>query len=430
MRLLTLIIAFIPLIGTAQALNYYGLGTDGQLYIFNFTNCSTCAIQPLNGITPPELFFNGDIFVLPNGNVIITTNERIRVYDPPNPNPIYQSPPGAYSGMAAGPGGLVYMVNANSSPPILSTFNPATNTLTNIGPFPSSTSSISDLFFLGSQLYAVGFLTVLTVNVTNPSLSTPTGQFINTDLPLADQGVFIGADFGGNPILAQINPVTGEVITQCNIAGTAPSLISLDPIPPGVPLPPACGGGCITDAGSLAALPLNVCAPNSVIVPTNSNEVLDGNDLIQYAIVSSTTNPLSNIISLSNVNELPYSPSLVLGVTYYLATIAGNNVGGNVDLADPCTDISNLTPVVWRPRPSVTLSTGSPNLCAGACTNISLNFSGTAPFNATFSTPSGIISQNYSGNSGVLNYCAPAGSAPGPVSLNTILLTDQFCICN
>jgi hypothetical protein len=408
----------------AYTQNYYGLGSDGVLYTFSASTCTVCAAQSLNGITPPELFFNGDIFVLPNGNVIITTNERIRVYDPPNPNPIYQSPVGAYSGMAAGPGGLVYMVNANSSPPILSTFNPTTNTLTNIGPFPSTVSSISDLFFVGSQLYAVGFLTVLAVNTTNPAASVPTGQFFNTDNAIADQGFFLADIFG------QYNPVSGEVTNICTRSPGPPSyFISLDIIPAGAPQPAPCGG-CTTNAGTLTTTPVNVCVPNSVSVPYNGNAVLDGNDLLQYAIVSSTSNPLSNIISVSNSPNILYNTAFTPGVTYYLATIAGNNSGGNVDLADACTDVSNLVPVVWRPRPSISLSTGTANLCAGACTAINLSFSGTPPFTANFSTPTGPVNQIYNNNSGVLNYCLPAGTPAGSVSVNTVSLTDQFCTCN
>ena len=119
-----------------------------------------------------------------------------------------------------------------------------------------------------------------------------------------------------------------------------------------------------------------------------------------------------------------------MGVTYYIAAIAGNNVGGNVDLTDICLDISNAIPVTWQPLPTVIFTVANPDVCAGGCTVITATFTGTAPFTLTYSTPgTGPVTQIFSGNTGTFQVCAPAGSLPGSFTLQATGLVDAWCTC-
>lgn len=118
------------------------------------------------------------------------------------------------------------------------------------------------------------------------------------------------------------------------------------------------------------------------------------------------------------------------GVTYYVAAVAGNNNGGNVDLNDPCLDFSNANPVVWRPLPTVTFSVANPNVCAGACTTVAATFTGTPPFTLSYDTPAtGTQTQTFAGNTGTFQVCTPAGSLPGSFSVQATALTDAWCTC-
>ena len=118
------------------------------------------------------------------------------------------------------------------------------------------------------------------------------------------------------------------------------------------------------------------------------------------------------------------------GVTYYAAAIAGNNTNGNVDLNDPCLDISNAVPVTWQPLATVTFSIADPNICAGNCTTVTVMFTGTAPYTLTYTTPaSGAVTQIFTGNSGTFQVCTAAGSPPGSLILQATGLTDAWCTC-
>jgi len=118
------------------------------------------------------------------------------------------------------------------------------------------------------------------------------------------------------------------------------------------------------------------------------------------------------------------------GVTYYLAAIAGNNLNGNVDLNDPCLNISNAAQVVWHPLPTVVFSVANPNVCTGTCTTVTATFAGTAPFTLTYYSPaSGIVTQTFSGNTGTFQVCTTVGSPPGSLVVQATSVVDGWCAC-
>jgi len=192
-----------------------------------------------------------------------------------------------------------------------------------------------------------------------------------------------------------------------------------------------CCPGCQTDAGQITASPLNLCPDNVATVPTATQTFLEGDDLLQYILFSNPADTLGSIIATSNTPSFSFNPgTMQTGVTYYIAAIAGNNLGGNVDLNDPCLDISNAIQVTWRPLPTVTFSAANPDVCAGACTTITANFIGTPPFTLTYTSPvSGSVTQTFSGNTGTFQVCTAAGSPPGSFSVQATALADAWCTC-
>jgi hypothetical protein len=409
---------------------YYGLTNTGQLYTFFANSCTACLSpwQP-TGINPANLFTNGDIMVLPNGNIVINQGDQLLQYAPPNPNPISSQIGTYYGGSAPAPGGLIYLAGGNTSPTNLYTYNPVTNVVTLIGAFPPGLLSLSDLFFFNGQLYGVGTgFQVWQVNVSNPAASTQVGTTFNTDLGIADNGFFIADLGGGTQAYGQFNPTTGVNSFSCTLPPGSPTFISLQQIPAGAPQPAPCT--CTTDAGTQDISSVVLCLPDPLVVPYNNNAVLDGNDVLNYVLVSNPANPAGSILLSSTSATIPFNPALLqTGVTYYAAVVAGNNLNGLVDPADPCRDFSLLKPVVWRSRPTVQFSTGNNNVCAGACLTVNASFTGAAPFTLNYTGPSGPASQVFSSSSGTFQLCVPAGTGAGALQVQATQVQDQFCVC-
>ena len=192
-----------------------------------------------------------------------------------------------------------------------------------------------------------------------------------------------------------------------------------------------CSSCCETNAGLISASPLNPCPSSNATVPPAFQTFLESDDILHYILFSNLSDTLGSILATSNTPSFSFNPATMqTGVTYYIAAIAGNNLNGNVDLNDPCLDISNAIQVIWQPLPAVTFSVANPNVCAGACTTVTANFTGTAPFTLTYVTPAGTFTQNFSGNTGTFQVCTAAGSPPGSFSVQATALTDAFCTCD
>jgi len=187
---------------------------------------------------------------------------------------------------------------------------------------------------------------------------------------------------------------------------------------------------CTTDAGVIAGDPQTICGENPASVAPADQTVLDSDDLLQYILFSDPTDTLGSIIATSNTPTFPFDPTIMqMGVTYYIAAIAGNDLGGNVDLNDPCLDISNAIPVTWYPLPTVTFEVDNPDVCAGSCTDITATFTGTPPFILTYTTPDGSVTQTFSDYTGIFQVCTAPGSTPGSLIVQATTLTDAWCTC-
>jgi hypothetical protein len=189
--------------------------------------------------------------------------------------------------------------------------------------------------------------------------------------------------------------------------------------------------GCSTYAGTVTSGSATICLPNPAPVPHNANQVLDANDLLRYILFSNPNDTLGSIVATSATPSFTFnSATMQTGVTYYAAAIAGNNLNGNVDLTDPCLDISNATQVMWRPLPTVVFPVANPNVCVGTCTTITAIFTGTAPFTLTYTTPvSGTMTQVFSENTGTFQVCTPTGAPPGSLVVQATKVVDAWCTC-
>jgi len=187
---------------------------------------------------------------------------------------------------------------------------------------------------------------------------------------------------------------------------------------------------CETDAGTMPTQTLHACINDPATLTHNGDEVLDNDDLLQFILFSNPADTLGSSIAVSNTPTFTFNPATMqTGVTYYVAAFAGNNVGGNVDLNDPCLDISNAAELIWHPLPEVELQTDTTDVCPGDCRTLTAVLSGTPPFTLTVSSPAGTASFTFQNNTDTFEICPPPGAPPGSFLVQATALTDAYCTC-
>lgn len=416
--LLALILLFFVRSSPAQIVQAL-MGIPPTVTDINVADCSTSGVLSLN----QALY---DVAYGTNGLIYGASLYAAYVYDAfGNIINVYDIYPATLYHVAGGPDGNVYYY----SPFGLYVLNPAAGTFTFVGDWPSGVS-LTDLFFSNGQLYGVTFSgQLLEVNTNNPGQSVivetlPPGTesitVINTNCGELSYSL-VGQD------LYQYNPATNSSTLLCTLP-PFPFILSL-----------ITGFGeqtincnCSTDAGTLAGGPFNLCGAGANLVFTAAGGTnLDGNDLLQYILFSDLNDTLGSIVATANTPSFAFNPTTMeLGVTYYAATVAGNNSSGNVDLSDPCLDLSNALEATWHPLPEVQFAVANPNVCDGTCTDVLATFTGTPPFELTVA-PSfgGNQTYNFSSGTGTFQVCPPLGTPPGNIQITALSVSDAFCTC-
>ncbi|MBK9338134.1 MAG: hypothetical protein IPM98_16950 [Lewinellaceae bacterium] len=428
---------------TLRAQILYGITYGGNLVRIDPNTCEICPIGTLQGAGGNL----NDIVVLPDGNILGMAGgggTGLYLYEPGNPGPVWASPVRTLGGVLA-PNGLVYL--STLDPNIgLSVFDPATNTVTFLGPWPAGVG-VTELFFENGILYGVGFnngppvtAQIIQINIADPSQSVIVIQ--NVPMNIAGGGLTNGV-YNTNNInlktLSQYDPATNTNTVLCDFSDMNlypflnQGIRGLTDLPPGVdPLPCPCE----TDAGTISNWLQTICIPNDALVFHNGDEFLESDDLLQYILFTDLTDTLGSIVATSNTPVFLYDPVIMQpGVTYYVAAIAGNDLNGNVDLDDPCLHISNTAQVIWTGPPAVTFTAGNPDLCIGGCLTLNVALTGVAPFSLNGNLISsgvviGTFSENYNANTGTLVVCAPPGTPLGAIQVQATALTDAACTCD
>jgi hypothetical protein len=188
---------------------------------------------------------------------------------------------------------------------------------------------------------------------------------------------------------------------------------------------------CNTDAGNIASGPLSACVPSQISLPESTQTFLYSDDLLQYILFSNPANPTGSIVATANTPDFSFNPATMQAdQTYYVAAIAGHGDSGNIDLTDPCLDLSNVIEVLWHGRPAVTFSVSNPNVCAGACATVTAHFTGTAPFTLSYtSSLTGPATEIFTGNSGSFSICPPGNAPGGALVVSATSLVDGVCSC-
>ncbi len=163
---------------------------------------------------------------------------------------------------------------------------------------------------------------------------------------------------------------------------------------------------CSTDAGSMEIAPLVFCAFEPAVATWDNNGQLDGDDLLQFVLHTSGGLSLGQILATSSTPEFAFGTGLVIGQTYYISAIAGNNINGSVDPTDPCFSIAAGTPVRWKAVPNATLA-GTASICEGGNTTLTFNGTGQFPLTVTWEANGTTFNTAITGTQGATENVTP-----------------------
>jgi len=109
---------------------------------------------------------------------------------------------------------------------------------------------------------------------------------------------------------------------------------------------------CATNAGQMNLQPLATCEGGSVTTIHLGGENLDANDTISYILHTSSGTSLGTVLDQNTSGVFSFLPGMTFGNTYYVSLVAGNNLNGLPDPADPCFSVAQGQPVVFLQNPT------------------------------------------------------------------------------
>lgn len=410
---------------------------QGQIYTLNVATCASTLVA-----TGPA--FN-DMAVGPGGLIYGLSGQEIWIINPATgTNTLLGTYPAVISPtLEYGQNGQLYLIDQLTNS--LIQVNPANGNAQTVGTFPSGWVSLGDLVFFNGSYFGT-FSTpsgsqLAEVNITNPAASsfvtvTPGGANLvagsgiqNANCP---RMFWFSTLLLNQPSTLWQYDLNTDTWTQI-CPGFSFTVGGAD-TPNGYSFPLTCNT-CTTNAGNVTSQNFNLCGTSpSATVPFSGGQVLDSDDILRYILFTNLSDPDGSILQQSATPVFNFDANtMVLGQTYYLGTIAGNNLSGSVNLADPCLDLSNnFAQVTWRALPTVSFSLQNPTLCPGGCIQFSASFTGVAPFSLAYENPFTGASQNqvFTGTTGGILLCSPVATSEGNYNLQAVSLSDANCVCN
>jgi CHU_C Type IX secretion signal domain len=142
---------------------------------------------------------------------------------------------------------------------------------------------------------------------------------------------------------------------------------------------------CVSMAGTMSQMPLNLCAGETASATFNNNATQDGSDVVRFILHDQPSVPVGQILAWSSTPVFNFNPTYSTGITYYISAIVGNAGANNeVDLNDPCRSVAIGTPVMWEAVPTATVNLTDSG-CAGELVQIPVNLTGQFPLTLIFS---------------------------------------------
>jgi subtilisin-like proprotein convertase family protein len=108
---------------------------------------------------------------------------------------------------------------------------------------------------------------------------------------------------------------------------------------------------CATNAGQVSQTPITVCQSDSISVQFLGGQTLDADDVFAYVLHTGSGAALGTVLAQNVLGKFGFGANLSFGTTYYISTVAGNNLNGFPDPNDPCFSVSPGQPVVFLQNP-------------------------------------------------------------------------------
>lgn len=428
-------LVFMNLPASAQII--YFNDTNGNIRTYDVANCTSTFI--VNGpvfndmaVGPSGIFYGllGQEIWEINTN---TGNNILLATIPPNNTVV--------TGIEYGADGFVYVLSD-----AVWAVNPAAGTIVNRGFLPANWFCVGDIVYYQGQYYAAMWINgtgtndqLCIIDVNTPANSTtftptPAGTVMVAGAPVFDEDCprMYWYDTGATNLPSNLWELNLTSLTWTQICNGFGLTVGGADTPNDYTFPISC---CTTEAGTLGSNVANVCLPATIVAPHNNDQTLDANDVLRFIIFSDFNNPWGSILTSSSTTTLGFNPATMqTNVPYYVAAVAGNNLNGQVDPADPCKSISNVLTYIWRDRPAVSFSIANSAVCQADCFDLNVQFTGAAPFILSGDILSGTtiidsFTGTYPGNTGTLTVCLSSSVSLGSLQVQATSLVDATCTC-
>jgi subtilisin-like proprotein convertase family protein len=108
---------------------------------------------------------------------------------------------------------------------------------------------------------------------------------------------------------------------------------------------------CSTSAGQMNLAMLSAC-PGSSVTAQQTGGNLDANDTGGFFLHTNSGTSLGTVLAQNASGTFSFGNGMVYGTTYYISYVAGNNLNGFPDLADPCLSVAQGQPVAFFDNPA------------------------------------------------------------------------------
>ena len=215
--------------------------------------------------------------------------------------------------------------------------------------------------------------------------TSPTFSNLDEDCDPNTQEFTVSFDIAGNnaPFTVDGNVVTGTSFTSSPFPSGTNYSFELDDAQGCGPvtISGSANCACATDAGDMdfSNAPLLLCEGMDITV-SHDGENLDTDDNLIFVLHTNAGTQLGTVLASSTTTTIAYPLSgIVLGQTYYVSAVAGNDDGGgSVDLTDPCLSVAQGIPVSFYFLNAL-MGPGD-TICQTDCYELDVTFTGVAPY--------------------------------------------------
>ncbi|MBK8568058.1 MAG: hypothetical protein IPN76_33285 [Saprospiraceae bacterium] len=296
----------------------------------------------------------------------------------------------------------------------------------------------------------------ITVNGGSISIIGPTslctGQTATLSADPANFQSYAWSNGGTGSTTTVASPGTYSVTATAAGGCTANSSITVDPVP--FDPPSITGGGTLCSGSSIE---LTVSGGYTSYAWSNGgtgpsiNISASGTYTVTVTNANGCTGIDSEVVNAgTSANPSINGPSSICPNATASFTTVGNFVSYQWSSGETSSSITTSTPGIYTvtvtnsegctgtasqtlgssPLPSVSFTANNPAVCVGDCLTFNVAFTGTPPFNLTYSAgSSGSQTQTFTASNGTIQICPPVGTPPGAVTLSAVSLTDANCVC-